>query len=96
MKRSATILGLLALLLLLPLVSGATINTTEKEFLQVGHWYHCSTFGKDFKVKVLEVIDTTWIRAEVPTVKDQEGHPVPVLINLSRVNMIMPTGVKDE
>ena len=96
MTRTATIFGLFGLLLLLPLLSGATTETAKKEFLQLGHRYHCSTSGLDFEVKVLEVIDTTWIRAECPKVTDRDGHPIPVLINLSRVNMIMPLGAAEE
>lgn len=99
MKRSlslvliAAVFGVSAML-----VAVSRDRSGSQTFLLVGHRYKCIVEGTDFEVTVREIIDHQWIRAEMEgqTVRTPEGdRRFPVLINLSRVNAIVPVDVAE-
>jgi hypothetical protein len=99
MKRCLSLLSIAVVLGASVLMIAVSGDLSEaKPFLVVGHRYKCMVEGKDFEVTVREVIDHQWIRAETEgsTLRTPEGDRVfPMLINLSRVNAIVPVDVNE-
>jgi hypothetical protein len=94
MKRSLSLLSIAVVLGASVLMVAVSSNRSESNpFLIVGHRYTCVVDGEDFDITVREVIDHQWIRAETQgmAIRTADGdRPFPMLINLSRVNAIVP------
>jgi hypothetical protein len=99
MKCSRSLFSIAVVLGASVLMVAVGSNRSElNPFLIVGHRYKCVTDGEDFDITVREVIDHQWIRAETQgmTIRTTDGdRPFPMLINLSRVNAIVPVDLKE-
>ncbi len=74
------------------LIGASAPQQSEDAFLTVGHRYRCIVHGEDFEIVVHELVDHQWVRAELLEHARPSAGPeaISMLVNLSRVNAIMP------
>lgn len=74
------------------LIRASAPQQNDDAFLTVGHRYRCIVHGEDFEIVVHELVDHQWVRAELLEHAQPSAGPdsLPMLVNLSRVNAIMP------